>query len=62
MPSPATVETALEGAPETKLIALPGAIYERVHAFVVDRRSGNVILNIRDGQILKAVLEEHVKG
>lgn len=47
---------------QARAIALPDAIYERVRRFVVDRRTGNVILNIRDGQILKAVLEEHVTG
>lgn len=37
-------------------------ICERLHQFMLDARSGNVVLHVRDGEILKATLEEHVKG
>lgn len=47
--------------PTPGAVALPANIYERVRAFIVDRRSGNVVLNIREGEILKCVIEEHVK-
>lgn len=43
-------------------IALPIGVGERVKAFIVDKRTGNVVLNIRDGVILKAVIEEHLKA
>jgi hypothetical protein len=43
-------------------IAMPPWVGERVKSFMLDKRTGNVVLNIRDGVILKAVIEEHLKG
>lgn len=43
-------------------LQVPPAIRHRVHQFMLDLRSGNVVLHVRDGEILKATLEEHVKG
>jgi len=42
-------------------VPMPALGAERVLRFLFDKRTGNVVLNIRDGEILKVVLEEHVK-
>lgn len=43
-------------------ITVPKTIGEKIREFLVDKRTGNVVLNIRDGQIMKAELQEHVKA
>ena len=35
---------------------------ERLDKFLVDKGTGNVVLNIKDGQVMKLVIEEHIKG
>lgn len=42
-------------------VPMPVLGAERVLRFMFDKRTGNVVLNIRDGEIMKVVLEEHVK-
>ncbi len=39
---------------------LPIAVEERIRAFLVDKRTGNVQLNIKDGRILGLRIEEIV--
>jgi hypothetical protein len=41
-------------------VAIPTPIWERLETFLLDRRSGNVTLNIRDGHILSARVEDVV--
>jgi hypothetical protein len=41
-------------------VVIPAPIWERLENFVLDRRSGNVTLNIRDGCILSARVEDVV--
>ena len=40
---------------------VPGHIAERITAFLLDRRTGNIKLNIRNGEILGAHVEEIVQ-
>jgi len=49
-------------AAPTVLLPVPEAISKKILRFLVDKCTGNVVLNIRDGQILKAELQEHVKA
>jgi hypothetical protein len=42
-------------------IAMPPGIGAPVKKFLLDKGTGNVVLNIRDGVILKAVIEVHLK-
>jgi len=39
---------------------IPTPIWERLETFLLDRRSGNVTFNIRDGHILSARVEDVV--
>jgi len=41
---------------------VPGNIAELLQRFMLDKRTGNVVLNIREGEILKAVIEDHVRA
>ncbi len=41
-------------------VVIPTLIWERLETFLLDRRSGNVTLNIRDGHILSARVEDVV--
>jgi hypothetical protein len=41
-------------------VVIPIPIWQRLETFLLDRRSGNVTLNIRDGQILSARVEDVV--
>lgn len=41
-------------------VVIPPAVWERLEAFVLDRRTGNVTFNIRDGYILSARIEDIV--
>ena len=47
-----------KGLPEL----VPGNIAELLQRFMLDKRTGNVVLNIREGEILKAVIEDHVRA
>ncbi len=53
-------------APETPLPVLtarmPFHLRQRLDQFLVDKGTGNVVLNIKDGQVMKLVIEEHIKG
>ena len=40
---------------------LPKEVVEMIEYFFVSRRSGNIILNIKDGFVLRAVKEESVQ-
>lgn len=42
-------------------IPLTDNIRDRVASFMLDSRTGKVLLNIRDGVVHNAVLEEHVR-
>lgn len=42
-------------------VPMPPLAAQRVLQFMFDKRTGNVVLNIRDGEILKLQIEEHVK-
>ncbi|MGE0372997.1 MAG: hypothetical protein AB7Q01_14100 [Gammaproteobacteria bacterium] len=42
-------------------VPMPALGAERVLRFLFDKRTGNVVLNIKDGEILKVILEEHVR-
>ena len=42
-------------------VPMPPAAAERLLQFIFDKRTGNVVLNIRDGEILKMELQEHIK-
>lgn len=35
---------------------------QRLDKFLVDKGTGNVVLNIKDGVVMKLVIEEHIKG
>ncbi len=39
---------------------IPNAIWSRVRSFLLDKRSGSVTLNVKDGHILSARVEEYV--
>jgi hypothetical protein len=51
---------------QTHLPVLPARmaahLRDRLDQFLVDKGTGNVVLNIKDGQVLKLVIEEHIKG
>ena len=40
--------------------AIPKPVWVRLRSFLLDKRSGNVTLNIKDGHILSARIEEVV--
>ncbi len=40
---------------------LPKEVVEMIEYFFISRRSGNIILNIKDGYVLRAVKEESVQ-
>lgn len=41
---------------------VPLNIWRQLNRFMLDKRTGNVVLNIRDGEILKAVFEDHIRA
>ncbi len=41
---------------------VPENIWRQLNRFMLDKRTGNVVLNIRDGEILKAVFEDHIRA
>ncbi len=47
---------------DTADLTVPVNIALKLRAFMLDKRTGNVVLNIRDGEILKAVFEDHVRA
>jgi hypothetical protein len=51
--------TAAESTPDPRV---PLNIWLHLNRFMLDKRTGNVVLNIRDGEILKAVFEDHVRA
>jgi len=56
------MKTDRKAVPETVDVPIPTAIAAQVNRFMLDRRTGNVVLNIRDGEILKAVIEDHIRA
>lgn len=44
-----------------KQTTLPREVIEMIEYFFVSRRSGNIVLNIKDGFVLRAVKEESVQ-
>lgn len=40
---------------------LPKEVVEMIEYFFISRRSGNIVLNIKDGFVLRAVKEESVQ-
>lgn len=57
-PEDAMVAQAADGL----WLRLPDEIKVRLYRFLVDNSSGNVQLNIQEGQIRKLVIEEHIRG
>jgi len=55
-----TPEQRRRDEPRVKLVAMPISVGEKLSGFCLDRKTGNVLLNIRDGEILKAQLTEFV--
>ena len=43
-------------------VRMPIHLRQRLDQFLVDKSTGNVVLNIKDGQVMKLVIEEHIKG
>ena len=42
-------------------LSLPKEVIEMIQYFFISRRSGNIVLNIKDGFVLRAVKEESVQ-
>ena len=58
----AECSTPVQRPPTVKLVPFPSYLGQIVSGFLVDKRHGNIILNVRDGQIMKVVIEETFKA